>query len=256
MSRIHKGAPPIPPRPDIDERIDTNKTPSPSSATRAAAQHQAEQAPPVQRKFSQAEAERLLAQSGFVRSKSRRGKGVELDDVTQGPIPLPVDEVDETAWEQGTLDEAQQELTMQQAQLAQLSGTLAASGPHEGGLFTALANITHQPTSADIARLEALNDAPEIALVTLDDVHQSIAQLFGIQLAHVPAGPAMVAASLVVAGLRDNVVPDSDSLQATRLAGGIEKLVKSGHGAVDDARQMSSGITKQLATHRTFVFKK
>jgi hypothetical protein len=213
-----------------------------------------------QRKLSQAEAERFYSQAGFSRLGRKRGKGVELDDVTQGPIPLPVDEVDESAWDQSTLDDAQQEMTLQGAQLTELQARCekgSESPPPVGSeLFGHLVGIAFKPTEADLARLQALADAPPPPEVAMAAVHGHMASLFGLDVHALPAGPAMVAASLVVAGMSSAVQPEGDSLQAQPLAAGLQAVVERSNGAVEGARTMSSGISKQLALQRTFVFKR
>jgi hypothetical protein len=232
--------------------------PAAGNATERAAERAAEGLP--QRKLSQAEAERFYSQAGFSRLGRKRGKGVELDDVTQGPIPLPVDEVDESAWDQSTLDDAQQEMTLQGAQLNELQSRCAPGGetppPVGSQLFGHLVGIAFKPTEADLARLQALADAPPPPEVALGAVHSHLASLFGIDARALPAGPAMVAASLVVAGMASAVQLEGDSLKAQPLATGLQAVVERSNGAVEGARTMSSGISKQLALQRTFVFKR
>ena len=158
--------------------------------------------------------------------------------------------------EQRSLDDAQEELSLQSAQLKQLAQDVAEGGVGELGIFGKLISATFQPTEEDVERLSRLESAPPQPKVAMGDVNQSLARMFGIKIDQVQSGPAMVAAALVVAGLSESVVPEGDSLEANKLAQGMQKVVEDSNTAVGDARNMSSGITKQLAVHRTFMFKR
>ncbi len=274
MSSINKNGPPSGPRAPTDSSPERAQTAleqklgglglpeAPGRPTKSAQveQQQAERpdATPQARKLSQAEAERLYSQAGFQRAGRKRGRGVELDDVTQGPIPLPVDEVDESSWDQQSLDDAQQELTVQSLQLGELK---AQSLPGEAPmaplqLAKNLAGKAFAPTDKDMQRLQALQDAPAPPAPNLVGVGKTMAGRFGLDLSDLPAGPAMVAAALVVAGLPEAVVVQQAQLQAEPFVDGMQKVISRSNGAVEGARTMSSGISKQMALQRTFVFKR
>lgn len=212
---------------------------------------------PAPRKNSAAEMERMVAQTGFARTgRKRNGRGFDLEDNTQAPIPLPVDEVDQEAWGQQTLDDAQEQLTLQSRELKHLTEEVANEGEGELGIFGKLIQRSFGPTEEGVQKLQTLADATPAERPGMAQVNKSLQSLFGIRMGDVPNGPAMVAAALVVAGMPDAVQPQGESLEANRLAGGMQKLVENSTGAVEDARSMSSGITKQLAVHRTFMFKR
>ena len=213
---------------------------------------------PAPRKNSAAEMERMVAQTGFARTgRKRNGRGFDLEDNTQAPIPLPVDEVDESSWEQRTLDDAQEQLTLQSHELQHLAEDVANEGEGELGLFGRLIQRSFKPVQEGVEGLQKLaNAAPPAQQPGMAQVASSIHSMFGIKMGDVPNGPAMVAAALVVAGMPDAVQPEGDSLEANRLSQGMQKLVENSSSAVEGARGMSSGINKQLAVHRTFMFKR
>lgn len=227
--------------------------------SKAELQEQAERSEaPAPRKNSAAEMERMVAQTGFARTgRKRNGRGFDLEDNTQAPIPLPADEVDQEAWGQQTLDDAQEQLTLQSRELKHLTEEIANEGEGELGIFGKLIQRSFGPTEEGVEKLQTLaNAAAPAEQPGMAQVNKSLQSLFGIRMGDVPNGPAMVAAALVVAGMPDAVQPEGQSLEANRLAGGMQKLVENSTGAVEDARSMSSGITKQLAVHRTFMFKR
>jgi hypothetical protein len=210
-------------------------------------------------KLGQAEAERLFSQAGFARMGKRRGKGVELDNVTDGPIPLPLDEVDASAWEQASLDDAQEQMAVASQQLGELSLRPEGEPPGPAGdlaMAHALVAGSAAPTEAEVARLEALEAAPEGPEVGLQDARAHAQALFGLNLSDVAQGPALLACSLLVGGLSEAVQPEGGGLRTAAVAGGLQRLIERSQHAVGDARQMSTGINKERAIHRTLISKK
>lgn len=212
---------------------------------------------PPPRKQSADEVERYAAQVGYVRTQKRKRHGFEMDDMSQAPIPLPIDDVDESGWEQKTLDEAQEELTLQSSELQHLANDVEQNHIENLGFVAKLVERAFKPTPEDIARLQALQQSgtPDES-IGLGAVNNSMQSLFGINIQHVPQGPALVAAALVVAGLHESVQATADSLEPGRFCRGMQTLVSRSNEAVDDARGMSQGITKQLAIQRTFMFRR
>ncbi len=216
------------------------------------------QGPPA-RKMSQAEAERFFSQAGFSRLQRKRGKGIELDHVTEGPIPLPLDEVDEGAWDQGSLDEAQEKIADASGQLGSVVAQVADSAtavPGNAGLMQALTASGFAPTEADIARLTALQEAPEQPEPSLDAARAHLREHFGVDLSAVEGGPTLLACALVVGGLAAAVQVQDGGLRQEAFAGGMHTLMERSQQAVGDARVMSSGISKQRAVQRTLILKR
>ena len=262
MSSINNN-PPLPPAhlqsgPEVAEHVAKNVVPSgPRPASKAEQQLVEQVNEQVVRRPSAGEVERLHSQTGYQKLGKRR-RGLDLEGLTEAPIPLPIEEVDETAWDQQSLDEAQEELTMQGVQLKQLAEEVAEEGAQEGtvGVFGRLIKRTFKPTQEGVAKLQALETRQTPPPPGMQDVHNNLDKLFGLKLQGVSQGAAMVATALVVAGLSDAVLPSDDSLEPKALCRGMQKMVDNSNTSVEDARTMSSGISKQLALHRTFMFKR
>ncbi len=213
---------------------------------------------PTQRARSGDEIERLAGQVGYVRQQKKKRHGFEMDDMSQAPIPLPADDIDDkNGFDQKSLDDAQEGLTLQSNELKQLARDVEQNGGEKLGFIAKLVGRAFKPTPEDIARLEAMQTADvQDQQLPMGAVNGSMEGLFGINLKQIPQGPAMVAAALVVAGMSDAVQTTGDSLEPNRFCRGMQSLVSNSNEAVDDARTMSSGINRQLAIQRTFVFRK
>jgi hypothetical protein len=206
-------------------------------------------------KMSAADAERLISQAGYQRNSGRkRDKNIDVGDSSQAPIPLPVDDVDESQWEGRSLDDAQEDLTLQGATFAQVAEELGDI-EDPATLWKKLLAHTFKPTEEDVAKLQALESAAPEPL-DLETVHASVGSHFGVKLEGAGQGPTLVAAALLVAGVHDAVQTTPVGLAPQALARGIQKVVQSGHKAVDSAKSMNQGINKNLSMHRTFVFKR
>jgi hypothetical protein len=215
---------------------------------------------------SAADAERLVSQAGYQRtSGKKRDKGFDLGDSTQAPIPLPADDTDAAEWSQGALQEAQEELTRQGSAFMQAAKDLPADADLEV-LWQRVVSQSFADTPEHLAKLaegqaEASTE-PTGASLQLAQMQGHAEALFGKTLGNTEPGAALVAAALMVAGASDavDVVPGAaggrDTLNATKLAAGVQNVVKGGHTAVEDARKMNQGIDKNLSIHRTFVFKR
>ena len=214
---------------------------------------------PSQRGRSADEIERLAGQVGYVRPQKKKRHGFEMDDMSQAPIPLPADDIDDkNAFDQKSLDDAQEGLTLQSNELKQLAHDVEQNALPQLGFVSRLVERAFNPTPEGIAKLEALKDAtaqqePEVAMGT---VNGSLDDLFGLNLKQVAQGPALVSVALVVAGKSHAVKPMGDSVEPKSFCRGMEEVVSSSNEAVDDARTMKSGINRQLAMQQTFVFRK
>jgi hypothetical protein len=207
------------------------------------------------KKLSAADAERLVSQAGYQRSAGRkRDKNFDVGDSQGAPIPLPVDDVDESQWEGRSLDDAQEDLTLQGATLAQVAEELADI-EDPAALWKKLLELTYKPTEEDVGKLQRLEPEPTRPL-DLRTVYASAGAHFGVRLDGVAPGPTLVAAALLVAGVRDAVKPEGKGLAPQALARGVFRVVQSGNKAVGDAKAMNQGISKNLSMHRTFVFKR
>ena len=206
-----------------------------------------------QRKQTAKDAERIAAQSGFVRSKARR---FDTGDVTQGPIPLPADDVDTSGWSEKLLDDAREHLTLESS----VFDGVAEEATEEGVAFwDALVACTFKPTEQDVARLQAIDerrapDAPQGS--KLADVAASVSKFFGVGVDATAAGQVMLAAGLVVGGEAKAVRTAEGGLDTVALAHGVRQLLQSGGPAVLQAQEMNEGINKELNMQRTFVFKR
>ena len=267
MSSINRNAPPPSPRPAPGSKSDEPTAPGvdgAAGAPRRPAALDIEQRPaPANlppRKMSQAEAERFYSQAGFSRAGRKPGSRTDASGAAEGQLtPLLIDEVDETAWEQEALDHTQQELSAHSTVLGQLgeqlgAGAGAAATPQD--TFASLLGMTHAPTQQDLAKLEALSEQPPPPTPHLAGVQQSLAALFGKRLEGIDTGSAMLAVALVVAGAAEAVQTQGDGLASQALVAGMQQVLQRGHGAVQDAKSMSSGISLHRAKQQTLINKR
>jgi hypothetical protein len=208
------------------------------------------------KKLSAADAERLVSQAGYERRQKKKGK-FHVGDSSQAPIPLPVEDVDESEWEQGALDKSQEDLTLESAAMAS-TGEEMDPGEMSLSSIAKLLQHTFQPTEESVKRLQNLADGKTAEPLDMAAVAGHAQSLFQKELTGVPQGPLLLAASLLVAGLGEAVqnTPEGKGLEGQNLMRGMQAVVDKGNEAVADARSMNEGISQKLAIQRTFVFKR
>lgn len=226
------------------------------------------------KKVTAADAERMASQAGFVRSGAKKkGQGLDLGDASRGPIPLPEDDVDTSEWSNEGLTAAQSELLGHTVRLgrgkAKARGGLKAAfaaivgglGGEGGAHDDAEASEDDDAATAERrARLQALVEQSPPAPPAMAALAKSVQTHFGIDIAGAPAGAALVATSLLVAGHAENVqvaaVPGAKELVADNLMDGLQRVVEEGRAATDDARRRTEGVSRAMALQRTFVPKR
>lgn len=224
----------------------------------------------VRKVLAPGDAERLMSQAGFARSKKKRPGDLDMGDSSQAPIPLPDDDVDAQVWSAEALTQVQAQLGVQSSLLR----TVRQEGGTEGGLRglwqamvgAAFGEGSHDAGSLaeETARLQALMDNPPPDAQVLLQMAQGAQAHFGIELTALEPGAQMMAASLLVAGQKEQVAVVADPAQAgapkqldrNKLTAGVESVLDGGRAAVDDGRRMNEGVVKHLAMHRTFVAKR
>ena len=205
-----------------------------------------------QKRVSAQDAARMASQAGFQRTR-KKGKGIDIGDSSQAPIPLPDDELDPEAWSQEGPEDAQGSLALAGAQFGEV-----AKAP-EGGVSIgeAVVGSSFMPVEEDIAELQKIAERAPEPVPMLDEVTGNMASLFGIELGEdVPVGHRVLATGLVVAGEGDSVEVEDGAIKEKEMAGGLEKVTRKGHEAVDQAKTMNKGINKELNVQRTFMFKR
>lgn len=212
------------------------------------------------RKLSAQDAERLASQAGYQGAKARRRPGqLDLGDSAHAPIPLPDDDFDAGEWQKETLEQAQEHLGGHSASLSRAAGALAADASAEE-VWSAMVGQGHPPSDADVARLsqraEAPSEAETEAVATAAAGAQARAEaLYGIVLGPLSPGATLAATSLLVAGQQE-ALGSGKTPSDKAILSGVRGVVADSHKAVEDARNMSAGIGKNLAIHRTFVHRR
>ena len=69
-------------------------------------------------------------------------------------------------------------------------------------------------------------------------------------------GQRLLAAGLVVAGEASALRRQTDGLEDSALAEGLQKVTKRGNQAVAEAQRMNKGVNEKLNLQRTFLFKR
>ena len=204
--------------------------------------------------LSSADAARLASQAGFQRLRKKGAhKGLDIGDSSAAPIPLPGDDVDAESWSQERLDSAQGSMALANAQF----GEIADADGAEASIGATLVGSSFMPIEDDITEMEDLAARPPPKpLPMLDEMSNSVSQLFGIELpAETPVGHRVLAAGLLVAGEKDAVQVKEKALDERDLAGGIKKVSERSNQAVGEAQKMSKGINRELNLQRT-MFKR
>lgn len=228
------------------------------------------------RVMSAADVERLASQAGFARTGGRKkNKNIDVGDSSQAPIPLPEDDLEGNDYSNGMsyegLDQAQAQLLHHKAALTRTRGKgiknllgmweslIAGDGTSDEDDDV---DDARQARSRHLQQMQAEipPDAEALAGLTA-----SIREQFGIDLAGSPVGPQMMAASLLVAGQREDVAVTTSpagastaapTLDAERLFAGAGRVIDAGRQAADDARKRADGMQRNLSFHRTFVPKR
>src|SRR6185437_1644317 len=172
MSKIHNNGPKVPQQATPNEwgqdpsaRMGTPQTAVPQQPARTEGEAHPEHMPlegfmppPGEKKLSAADAERLVSQAGFERRQKKKGK-FHVGDSSQAPIPLPVEDVDESEWEQGALDKSQEDLTLEGSAM---SATAEEIEPGEELSLKDIAKLlaqTLEPNEASVERLQKLSES-------------------------------------------------------------------------------------------------
>ncbi len=204
-------------------------------------------------KITAQDAARIASQAGFKRLGAKKRKGFNVGSSADQENPLPEDELDLEAWSQEGLESAQGSLTLAGSQL----GDIAKAGAEGVSMGAALVGGTYLPTEEDIAEMEDLAERKPTPIPLMEEVSNSVNQLFGIELNEdVPVGHRVLATGLLVAGEQDAVEVENGQLNEGSLAGGVEKVTKRGNQAVDDAGRMNKGIDQEINRNRTFMYRR
>jgi hypothetical protein len=264
MSRIDKfGGPQAPQTPEeLHEKKEIGR-----AATRGTGKQEGDKpvtdADGVRRIVAPADAERLVSQAGFARSKKKKPGDLDLGDSSSAPIPLPQDDVDAGMWSGEALAQVQGQMGLQGAALARAK-TSGGNIKDMLSMFQEIIGQSYNPTDEDAARLNAVTENPTPDAAGMQVMAQAAQAHFGLDIAGLSPGSQLMAASLLVAGQSSQVSvlpgpdgePQKRSLDGERLLAGVQNVVDDGRKAVDDGRRMNDGVVKNLAMHRTFVAKR
>lgn len=219
------------------------------------------------KQMSSADAERLISQAGYQSGRARKkDKNFDAGDSSSAPIPLPSEDLEDGAWSQSGLEEAQSSLNTQSGILKDVAESLPEEQDLEKFWQAALMRAL-KPTEEENQRLEAIQTQekkePVAQELPLAETLANSEAFFGKSLGQIEPGQVLIAASLLVAG-DSNAVQVEDSktesgkktLNGHQAAHGVQKVMQSSQEAVEDAKKMNQGINKNLSMHRTFVFKR
>ena len=216
----------------------------------------------VRRVVAPQDAERLVSQAGYAKTKKKRPGELDLGDTSGAPIPLPEDDVDTAMWSPETIALAQTQLGAQEGVFARLMGQEELPDDVQG-LFAKLLHEAVTDDAAGEARLQQMEAQPEPDAEALKAMAQDAQRRFGLELEGLAPGTQMMAASLLVAGRTEQVavLPASEdgaphALDGKKLVAGVQQVLDGGRRAVDDGRKMNEGVAKNLSMHRTFVAKR
>ena len=215
-----------------------------------------------------AEAEALASQSGFVRAGKKR-RSIDMGDSSESAIPLPQDDLEGIELDHSGLEGAEGALLRHTHALAR--GRARREGK-QGLLALWQAIIGDQGEDendddgddeerrADRAlALQQLQSEPPPDAEGLATLRESMQAHFGVDMAEAPVGPQLMAASLLVAGMQQDVqaAPGSaEGVDAQRLFDGASRMIDAGRQAAEDARTRAETTAKHIALQRTFVPKR
>ena len=212
-------------------------------------QVEAEQAKQKQQgKVTPEDAARLAQRAGFARKKSK--KGIDIGDSSDATVPLPEDDVDAEAWSPEALDGAKQNLALAGAQFREIAE--GAEGIEETMGASVVAS-SFLPTEDGVQKLQELADRPKPEPIGLDEMSNSVATMFDLEIEEVPDGHKILAAGMVVAGEKEALEVEDGGLNEQKLAEGIQKVAKKSSQSVDQARTLSKGIEEKRNFNRTHI---
>lgn len=200
------------------------------------------------------DAQRVAQQAGFHRFNKTKRRAFDIGDSSQAPIPMPDDDVDPEVWTQEGLDSAQENLAMVGSQLEEVT---KQTETEQASMAEGLASSSFLPTEGGVSKMQELAERPAPEPIPMEEVSNSVKKHFDLDLEEtVPMGHRLVATGLVVAGESQAVQRDGDGLSEKSLSQGLQKVTTNGNEAVRRAKDMSSGVNREVSLNRTFMFKR